>query len=297
MTGTVVGIDVGGTTIKGGRFAVDGALLDRVEVQTPAAGAEIASAVAAVGLQLRTAQTIAAAAVLPGMVDRAAGVVRWSVNLGWRDVPLRSQLEGELGVPVAIEHDVTAAALAEHEAIGSDLFYVGLGTGIGAACVVDGSMVAGATGLAGEIGHVPVRTDGEPCACGRRGCLEVYASASGVARRYVAAGGPAGATAADVVAARQTDPAASHVWTEATMALAIALATATLLMDPPRIVLGGGLAEAGDALTAPVRTALTEQLPWRPPPPVSSSVLGRDAGIRGAALVATRLATRGVMAS
>jgi glucokinase len=294
-SGSVVGIDVGGTTIKAGRFSSAGTLLDRSERRTPGVGAEIAGAVAEVAAQLRTGDTLGVAVVLPGVVDRSAGVVRWAVNLGWRDVPLRAQLASELGLPVAVEHDVTAAALAEQAATGGDLLYVGLGTGIGAAHVVDGAVRTGATGLAGEIGHVTVRSAGEPCACGRSGCLEVYASGSGVARRYAAAGGPDGATAADVVAAQRIDPAASQVWSEATAALGLALATATLLLDPKRIVLGGGLSQAGAQLVEPVNAALSAQLPWRPAPPLSLATLGTDAGIRGAALVATRLARSGVV--
>jgi glucokinase len=297
--GNVVGIDVGGTTIKAGRFAADGRLLDRATVPTPADGAEIAAAVAAIGARLRDDGTGAVAAVLPGIVDRAGGVVRWSANLGWRDVPLRSQLERELGVPVTVEHDVTAAALAEHEQTGTDLLYVALGTGIGSAYIVDGTVLRGATGLAGEIGHFMVRSDGEPCACGRTGCLEVYASGSGVARRYAAAGGGAAgeATAADVVARQGIEPLARQVWAEAAEALAVALADATLLLDPARIVLGGGLAGAGERLSVPVTEALAAQLPWRPVPPVSIATLGGDAGIRGAARLAMRLVTTGVVTS
>ncbi|MFL6101596.1 MAG: ROK family protein [Actinomycetales bacterium] len=303
FAGNVVGIDVGGTTIKAGRFAPDGRLIERAALPTPAEGAEIAAAVAALGRRLCDDHTTAAAAVLPGVVDPAAGVVRWSANLAWRDVPLRSQLESELGVPVIVEHDVTAAALAEHDLTGTDLLFVGLGTGIGSAYILDGTVLRGATGLAGEIGHVMVRSDGEPCPCGRTGCLEVYASGSGVARRYAAAGGAAAeataadVTAADVVARQGIEPLAEHIWAEAVDGLAVALAAATLLLDPARIVLGGGLAGAGERLSGPVTAALAAQLPWRPAPPVSISTLGRDAGIRGAALLAMRLVTTGVVTS
>lgn len=299
FTGNVVGIDVGGTTIKAGRFAADGRLVDRAILPTPADGAAIAPAVAAIGGRLRDDATGAVAAVLPGIVDRARGVVRWSANLGWRDVPLRSQLERELGVPVTVEHDVTAAALAEHEQTGTDLLYVALGTGIGSAYVVDGKVRRGATGLAGEIGHVMVRSDGEPCACGRTGCLEVYASGSGVARRYAAAAGGAATdvTAVDVVARQGIESLADQIWAEAVEAIAVALADATLLLDPARIVLGGGLAGAGERLSVPVTEALAARLPWRPVPPVSISTLGGDAGIRGAARLAMRLVTTGVVTS
>jgi glucokinase len=285
---SVLGIDVGGTRIKAARFSADGELLARVEAATPA-GPEVTATVRFLAAELRRADTVAAGVVLPGVIDRANGVVRWSANLGWRDVPLRTQLAADLGLPVVLEHDVTAAALAEHAASGTDLFYVGLGTGIGAANVVHGAVSPGASGLAGELGHAPVRTDGETCSCGQVGCLEVYASAASIARRYVARGGPAGSSSADVVAAQGVDPLAAEVWRDAVEALGVALATATLLLDPARIVLGGGLATAGEALVAPVAEALAARLKWRPAPAVSASTLGLDAGVRGAALVATQL--------
>lgn len=281
----VVGIDVGGTQVKAARFSAAGEAVARATVATPS-GPSVTAAVQQLARDLVTPSTAAVGVVVPGVLDRAAGVVRWSANLGWRDVPLRDLLADDLGRPVVLEHDNTASALAEHAALGADLFYVGLGTGIGAAYVVDAAPLRGATGLAGELGHVQVRPDGEPCACGQVGCLEVYASAAGVARRFAARGGRPGATAADVVAAQGIDPVATAVWSEAVDALGSALATATLLLDPARIVLGGGLAGAGEALTGPVASALAARLTWRPAPPVSVSRLGADAGVRGAALVA-----------
>lgn len=287
----VIGIDVGGTRIKAARISPAGDVLARVELATPA-GPEVTAAVRAVAGRLRDPDTVAAGVVLPGVVDRAAGVVLWSANLGWRDVPLRDQLETDLDLPVVLEHDVTAAALAEHAVTGSDLLFVALGTGIGAAYIVDGAPLRGATGLAGELGHAPVGTDGEPCACGQTGCLETYASAASIARRYRARGGPAGSTSADVVAAQGNDPAAAEVWRDAVEALGRALATATVLLDPAAIVLGGGLAAAGRALVTPVTAALATHLTWRTVPPVSATTLGPDAGVRGAGLVAQRAVAR-----
>jgi glucokinase len=281
---SVVGVDVGGTRIKGVRFSLSGDVLARSDVATPA-GPGIAEAVASIAAGLRDGDTVAVGVVLPGIVDRASGVVRWSANLGWRDVPLRERLAVELGLPVVIEHDVTAAAIAEYDATGNDLLFVSLGTGIGAASIVDGEVLQGASGLAGELGHVLVRSDGEACPCGQVGCLEAYASAAAVARRYVAFGGPAQSSAADVVAARD-DPLAALVWSDAVDALGTGLAAATLLLDPARIVLGGGLTAAGADLLDPVTQALAARLRWRPAPPLSISTLGLDAGVRGAALLA-----------
>lgn len=282
---SIVGVDIGGTRIKATRFSMSGRLLARADEATPAA-TDIAPAVETLVLGLRDDDTVAVGVVLPGIVDRAAGVVRWSANLSWQDVPLRDQLAAALGLPVVVEHDVTAAAIAEYDATGSDLLFVALGTGIGAAYVVEGEILTGASGLAGELGHVMVRSDGEPCACGQFGCLEVYASAAAVARRYAALGGPASSTAADVVAARHADPRAASVWSDAVEALGTGLAAATLLFDPARIVLGGGLTAAGAALLEPVTHALAARLQWRPAPPVSITTLGLDAGVRGAALLA-----------
>ena len=121
------------------------------------------------------------------------------------------------------------------------------------------------------------------------GCLETYASAAAIGRRYAAARGLPSATARQVVALLGTDEAADAVWSQAVAALATSLATCTMLLDPGIIVLGGGLAAAGAALLDPVATQLAARLTWRTPPPVVASYLGADAGWRGAALEAFNL--------
>ena len=287
----VIGIDVGGTTIKAARFGAHGSITERVSLPTPP-GAEVAAAVCAAARRLSGDDLAGVGVVVPGVVDRAAGVVRYSANLGWRDVPLRRLLQDEFAVPVGIEHDVTAAALAEQAVVGGAVFYLSLGTGVGGAFVVDGVALRGASGLAGEIGHVPVHPDGELCSCGQRGCLEAYASAASIARRYVGRGGAAGSTSADVAARLGSDAPARAVWADAVEALGLALATATLLLDPARIALGGGLAGSGELLVRPVRAALASRLAWRPAPDLEVSVLGADAGVRGAALIANEAAER-----
>lgn len=283
---TVIGIDVGGTSIKAARVAADGRIEERVTVATPSEGSEVAEAVRAVAAKLKTADVAGAGVVVPGRLDHVSGVVRYSANLRWRDVPLRTLLSDELGVPVVLDNDVTAAALAESGHLDGDLLYVALGTGIGGAHVHEGAPLRGACGLAGEIGHVPVYPDGEACTCGQRGCLEVYASAAGMARRYAAAGGAGTLTTAELSARLNADPAAARVWQDATVALGLALVSAVLLLDPARVVLGGGLAESGDALLVPVRAELAARLAWRPAPPLDRAALGLDAGTLGAALLA-----------
>ncbi|GGJ94687.1 sugar kinase [Pilimelia anulata] len=283
---SVVAIDVGGTTLKGALVAGSGALARRVDRPTPTGPAAVLGAVCALARELAVPGVIAAGVVAPGWVDAAAGVVRYAANLGWRDVPLRAAVAGELGVPVAIEHDMRAAALAEAADTPGDCLFVGLGTGISAGIIRGGRARAGAIGAAGELGHVPVRQPGERCACGQRGCLERYASAAAIGRRYAAAGGTGGAEA--VVAHLGDDPRAAAVWADAVDALAAALLIGTLVLDPAEIVLGGGLAGAGAALLDPVAGRLGALLAWRPPPPVRLSALGGDAGWRGAALLAGR---------
>jgi glucokinase len=299
---STVAIDLGGTSMKGALVAADGTALARIDVPTPAAegGAavlatvlDLARSLAAAGAG--SAPVVGAAAITPGQVHE--GVVRFAANIGWRDVPLAAELSAVLGVPAAVEHDAAGAALAEaaHGNRGADCLFVALGTGIGTGHVRDGRVATGSTGGAGELGHIPVYPDGEPCACGQRGCLEVYASAAAVARRYAASRATAGdpdpdATADAVVARLDSDPVARAVWVKAIEALALALATTTLLIDPGLIVLGGGLARAGDALLKPLSGRLAARLAWRSPPPLELSALGTDAGWRGAGLLAWSVA-------
>ncbi|EXG80077.1 ROK family protein [Cryptosporangium arvum] len=294
---TVVTLDIGGTTIKGALVGADGQELKRLDRDTGASSgeSEVVARVRAVARELADAGTVGVGLSVPGIVDTAAGVARHAVNLGFRDTPLAALVAEEVGVPVVLEQDCRAAAVAESE-IGlgrdaRDLMVVVLGTGVAAGLIVDGRPLAGADGSAGELGHLPVYPDGEHCACGQRGCLEVYASASGIARRYAAAGGTrAGATAADVASSLDSDVVAARVWREATEALGLALATATLLLDPALIVLAGGLTGAGDTLLRPVRSELQGALAWRQAPPVANSPLGGDAGRLGAAILAWRAA-------
>jgi glucokinase len=282
----VLGIDVGGTTIKGARVDADGTVLATESVATPSDSPSLTEAVIRLAGSLRTESTAAIGVACPGIV--ADGVAQYAVNLPWRDEPVRDRVASALGLPVAVGRDVAAAALAESAQLSADdVQFVALGTGIASAHVVNGVVRAGATGRAGEIGHSPAHPDGEPCACGQRGCLEAYASAAAIARRYTARTNRT-LTVPQIVAALDTDADAAVVWHEAVTALGLALATDTMVTDPGVIVLGGGLADAGEALLAPVRAALAAQLAWRPAPPVTAASLGSSAGHLGAAQLAWR---------
>ncbi|HEV7897069.1 MAG TPA: ROK family protein [Planosporangium sp.] len=234
--------------------------------------------------------------VVPGVIDEAGGVAVWSANVGFRDVPLRERIEKRLGLPAALGHDVRAGGLAEAR-LGAGRGYrhvlvVPIGTGIAAAHVVDGRVFTGAHGAAGELGHIVVRPDGPACGCGLRGCLEAVASASAVARRYAEratatgeAQAPAGADRIAALAAAG-DPVAAAVWRETIDALADGLLTGLALFDPEAVVVGGGLAEAGDALLTPLGRALRARLTFHREPALFRAALGDEAGCLGAGLIA-----------
>ncbi|GAA3229397.1 ROK family protein [Streptomyces thermocoprophilus] len=234
----------------------------------------------------------AAGVAVPGIVDERQGVAVYSANLGWRDLPLRELLTQRLGgIPVALGHDVRAGGLAEGRigaGRGADRFlFVPLGTGIAGAIGIDGRVEAGAHGCAGEIGHVVVRPGGVSCPCGQRGCLERYASAAAVSEAWARACGDPDADAADCAkAVASGDPNAVRIWRDAVDALADGLVTALTLLDPGTIVIGGGLAEAGETLFTPLRDAVSKRLTFQSRPPLVAAALGDTAGCLGAGLLA-----------
>jgi len=296
--GAVAGVDIGGTLIKAVLLGPDDQVCGQSQMPTPAAGRAdlVMDAVVAMVGELAAAlppgvQVAALGVAVPGAVDAQRGVVVEATNLAWRNVDLAASLASRVGLPVFIEHDVRSAALAELVfGQGGDLrdfLFVTIGTGIGAAVVVEGRIYAGANRLAGEIGHVVVAPDGPFCACGKQGCLEAIASASALVRRGRAAGLPeelTGEQLAALVAAG--DPPAVRVWREATDAVGLALANYAMVMDPLRIILGGGLAEAGELLLGPVRTAMARHLNAAYSVTVTASALGAAAGRLGAAALA-----------
>ncbi|TMR08686.1 ROK family protein [Nonomuraea turkmeniaca] len=283
----VAAIDVGGTTMKGGLVARDGTILYAGRRPTPRAeGPErVIAAISAFVGDLSRPRTglrpVAVGLAVPGLVTATHAV--FSAAFGWRDVPVSAFTDVDL--PVVLGHDVRAAGEAElvHGVGGQDLLFLPIGTGIAGAVVLSGSSYGGAGGWAGQIGHIPVRPDGLPCACGQRGCLAAYASAGAIAARC-------GEPSAEHVLrrVRQGDEAAAEVWREAVEALALALATYTLLLDPALVVIGGGLSLAGDALLEPVRARLADRLAFRPAPDVQASRLGGHAGLLGAGLLGWR---------
>ena len=297
MTDVVVALDVGGTGIKCALVDRDG-VSHHTERHPTGAGQ---GAEAVIGNILGIAEGLAGKALadgltpvavgiaVPGVIDEDTGTAVWSANLGFRDVPLRDLVAARLGLPAALGHDVRTGGVAEAR-LGSgrgsrQVLFVAIGTGIAAAHLVDGTALAGAHGAAGEIGHVVVRPGGPACGCGQFGCLEAVASAAAVGRHYTElAGVPA--TAADVATRLGRDDLADRVWRETVDALADGLVIAQALFDVERVVLGGGLAEAGERLLEPLRVALRQRLTFHREPQLVTAALGDEAGCLGAALLA-----------
>ncbi len=300
----VTALDVGGTGIKAALVGIDGEPFHRVHRETRrergpeavlATVLDVAAELRAEGERRFGEGPAAVGVAVPGVVDTATGTVRYAANLGWRDVPLGKLLTERLdGVPVAFGHDVRTAGLAEHRlgaGRGEDRFvFLALGTGIAGALCLGGRIEEGAHGAAGELGHVVVRPGGLVCACGQHGCLEQYASAAAVGRAWAAAAGRPDADAADCVRAVVAgQPRAREVWETAVAALADGLVVAVTLLDPATLVIGGGLAEAGDALFEPLRAAVGSRLTFQRMPRIVPAALGGTAGCLGAALLARDL--------
>lgn len=292
MSSRVLGIDVGGTSMKAAIRSrrADGAVGDAEHaVRRPTPPDETAAdalAEFAESLIKEQGPVDAVGLAIPGIVDDAAGVAEFSVSPTWRDLPLRAAMAERLGVPVALGHDTRIGGLAEGRvgaATGcSDYLFVTLGTGVGGMLCLDGSPRLGPHHRAGELGHVVIDPRGVECGCGQRGCLETLASATAISRMY-----GDGVTARDVAArAARGEQRASEVWQVAVSALATALAHAVTLLDLDLVVLGGGVAQAGDLLLGPVRRELCARLTFQRVPEIARAALGDEAAVLGAALIA-----------
>ncbi len=295
----VLALDVGGTTIKGAvvhRTAVvatERFPTRREDGPDAVVGAVLAAAESLAATARRHGVDVQAAglAVL-GLVDTKTGVARYSANVGWRDIPLRALAEARLGVPIAFAHDVKAAGHAE-AMLGAaagwpSALVVCIGTGIAAAVVIDGVVLAGAAGHAGELGQMLVLAPEGGAAKVR---LETVASAAALASAYEAIIGaePGSVSAADVIAAAADDPVAASVWGVGLARLCDVVADAVAVVDPAVVVIGGGLSLSDQAVCGPVHEGLAERLGWRSAPPVVAARFGDAGGWIGAALLAWQL--------
>lgn len=276
-----IGVDVGGTSIKGLRVSGAGDVVAEIRRPTPSPdpdGSAVVDAVASVVDELRRFGDAPVGVVVPGIVDESRGWALFSANLGWRDIPLHALLERRLGQPVVFGHDVRAGAIAEVR-LGAGVgrhglvAFVPIGTGIAAAFLDDDRPIVSG-GWAGEIGQLPLVSG--PFA-GLR--VEEVASAAGTARR---ASEPNALRVAERV--RTGDEAATRVWNETVEVLADVLASVVTVLAPATIIVGGGLALAGDVLFAPLARQLSARVPDLRMPTLVAATLGDRAAALGAAL-------------
>jgi glucokinase len=293
VTGRFLGLDVGGTNSKLAVVAADadgGRLVATASVPTGAGDpAEVLGRLAAVATELVAAHgPVAAAGVgLPGLFDEASGRVVFLPNLppAWTGQPVAGPLGGRLGVPVALLNDARAFTLAESRmgaAAGCPtVVCLTLGTGVGGGVVVDGRLRFGPHGRAGELGHQVIEVGGPPCGCGNRGCVEAFAAGAALCRL----GGHATPEAVFAAAAAGDGRAAAAV-RSVVGRLAVGIANLVTILWPERVVVGGGVAAAGEELFGPLRAAVAASAPLVDPGAyeIVPAALGPAAGAIGAAL-------------
>ena len=314
MARYAVGVDLGGTKILSALVDDGGVVHQRHRMATPQQGPDSVVTAIAESVQsvLRASRVghgdvVGVGVGAPGPLDPLSGVVFQPPNLaGWYNVPLADLLRQRVKLPVCVENDANAAALGEWW-VGAgrgvhDLVYITVSTGIGGGLIINDALVHGVSGTAGEIGHMTIDIHGPRCVCGNTGCLEVLASGKAIARmarEAIAArrstkvldlaGGDAERMTAELVAAaaRQGDAVAREVFDQAGTYVGVAVASLLNLLNPAKVVIGGGVSKAGDLLFDPVRRTARERAFERPArdADIVPSALGDDVGVVGTAAV------------
>lgn len=315
-----IGIDIGGTNIACGIVDDDCKIIARSKVKTNGSGktaspAPYEAVLESIGKAVRTACEIAGISVdkadsigigCPGLCNSESGIVEYSNNLGFVNVPLKSDIEREFGLPVYLENDANAAAFGEFvagAAKGSkSAVVITLGTGVGSGIIIDGSIYRGANFAGGEIGHTVIVVDGEPCTCGRRGCFEAYSSATGLVRmtneaseqnpgslitKIIREDGKVSARTA-YKAMKAGDPVGRDVTELYIKYLSCGIANVINTFQPDILCIGGGVCNEGETLLTPLKAAVAEQIYSKNSAKNTEIVicsLGNDAGIIGAAML------------
>lgn len=315
MKSMIIGIDLGGTSIKMGLVDRLGRIIRSIESPTPENTGnkgylEVVEAFDKIAKQLLNdcayhwENILGVGIGIPGFLDFPTGIVVEAVNLGWHHVPLRNVLEQLWNVPVLLENDANAAAIGEMwtgAGKGAQhLICLTIGTGIGGGVIINGDIYHGVNGSAGEIGHITVKFDGgRLCNCGKTGCLETEASATGIVLNALEkVKGSSGLlkeeflkqgnklTAKSVVdLAKLGDSTCAGVIADAGTLIGTALANMCVLLNPEMIVIGGGIANAGELLFRPLTEAFQKfTMPRiRENTAIVPAKLGNQAGIVGAA--------------
>ncbi|MEJ3745260.1 ROK family glucokinase [Actinomycetes bacterium KLBMP 9797] len=310
-----IGVDVGGTKVAAGVVDLAGEVLAQTRRDTPAE--DVAKTrdviIEAVAELAREYEVEAVGIGAAGWIDASRSTVLFAPNLAWRDEPLRDHVSTAVDLPVIVENDANAAAWAEfrfgaaRNADDSMVLFT-IGTGVGGAIVFGGELVRGAHGIAAELGHMLSVPDGHLCGCGRKGCLEQYASGHALVR-YARAGARqepdraaalldlAAGDADEIIgpmvtaAAKHGDPVSREAFAQIGHWLGIALADMVQILDPQVLVVGGGVAEAGDLLLGPTRRSYLDALAQRGQIDVADvqpAEMGNTAGVIGAADLARR---------
>ncbi|MBI2958426.1 MAG: ROK family protein [Chloroflexi bacterium] len=314
MGQAILSVDIGGTKVLAALVSPQGEVIDRVIERTASldgfdAVVEQLSKLARLLAERHRGHAApdAIALAVAGAIDVTRGVVTTSPNLPeWKEVPLRGIVSSRLGLPAYLINDASAAALGEHRhgaGVGTNhMVFMTVSTGIGGGIVIDGKLYQGASGAAGEIGHMVIEVGGPLCGCGNSGCLEALASGTAIARdasERIALGtfssipkftrdGATITAEAVAMAAKQGDPLANEVISRAAQYLGAGLANVVNIFNPEMVVVGGGVAQMGEMLLGPARVVVQEKafaLSARAAKIVRAR-LGGDAGIVGAAVYA-----------
>lgn len=306
-----IGIDVGGTSIRASVVDADGQVLDSTQAPTPQSSLALENGIDRAVRELTSRHEIAAVGLaVAGFINSDRTVVRFAPHLPWVNRPVAREMTERLGIPVILEHDANAAAWAEHRfgaaAGGGNVVMIAIGTGIGAALLIDGKLYRGSYGIAPELGHLQVVPDGRPCACGKRGCWERYCSGTALVDTAIEllAANPRGST----ILARETfldpgsltgrriagaaqdgDLVALQTMSEFARWLGIGLALVSDVYDPDRMVIAGGVATSSALFLDVAREHYAAQITGaghRPLARIRGTQLGEAAGMIGAAELA-----------
>jgi glucokinase len=303
-----VGIDIGGTKIAGALVDIDGNIVAESKVPTPAQDPDaLVDAVVALVTELSLGREVLGVGVAAaGFIDADQSNIIYAPNLSWRNEPFKAKLQAKLPLPVIIENDANAAAWAEFRYGAGKGFQhmvmLTIGTGVGGAVIVNGQMLRGGFGIAGELGHLRVVPNGKLCGCGQHGCLESYGSGTALlkaAKELASSDLEIGsrlreleAQAGELTGAQvytailEKDPGALQILTELGTWLGEAIGSLTAVLDPQVVVIGGGVSAAGDVLLNPIREAYLAHLPargFRPELEIKGAEFVNAAGVVGAA--------------
>ncbi|MBO5411782.1 MAG: ROK family protein [Clostridia bacterium] len=305
-----IGIDLGGTFIKGGVVDDTGAILfqDKVPTETEKGGEVVVQNIAGLVESLLTksglskSEFVGVGMGVPGMIDSKTGCVVYSNNLKWKDFYIAEKLTALTGLPTKIANDANVAVLGEAKfgaAKGQEtVVMLTLGTGVGGGVVIDGKMFEGNKSAGAELGHMVIVANGEQCTCGRKGCLEAYSSATALIRETRRAmeahkdskmweiGGLDAVTGKTAFDYKSCDPYAKKVVDDYLFHLATGITNFANIFRPDVVLLGGGVCAQGDALIVPLQAQLERELyanTLGPRVPIKVAQLENSAGLLGAA--------------